>query len=104
MSKLYVVGIGPGSADYLTLKSKKIVDSVNILIGSKRALDLFPGNEGEQIQLDSVNIKSKLKMAVSMVINGESVALLSTGDPGFSGILKPILDLSSERITGTRFT
>lgn len=96
MSKLYVVGIGPGSVDYLTFKSKKIVDSIDILIGSKRALDLFPGSEAEKIQLDAVNMKSQLKLAVSRVIRGKSVALLSTGDPGFSGILKPILELSND--------
>lgn len=94
MSKLYVVGIGPGSADYLTFKSKKIVDSVEILLGSKRVLDLFPEFEGEQIQLDAVNMESQLKLAVSKVIHGKSVAILSTGDPGFSGILRPILELS----------
>jgi cobalt-precorrin-7 (C5)-methyltransferase len=96
MSKLYVVGIGPGSVDYLTFKSKKIVDSIDILIGSKRALDLFPGSEAEKIQLDAVNMNSQLKLAVSRVIRGKSVALLSTGDPGFSGILKPILELSND--------
>ncbi len=96
MSKLYVVGIGPGSADYLTFKSKKIVDSVDLLVGSRRALDLFSGSKAEQIQLDAVNMESQLKLAVSKVIHGESVALLSTGDPGFSGILKPILELAGD--------
>jgi len=96
MSKLYVVGIGPGSADYLTFKSKKIVDSVEILLGSKRVLYLFPEFEGEQIQLDAVNMESQLKLAVSKVIHGKSVAILSTGDPGFSGILRPILELSGD--------
>lgn len=96
MSKLYVVGIGPGSADYLTFKSKKIVDSVEILLGSKRVLDLFPEFEGEQIKLDAVNIESQLKLAVSKVIHGKPVAILSTGDPGFSGILRPILELSGD--------
>ena len=96
MSKLYIVGIGPGSADYLTFKAKKIVYSVDILVGSKRALDLFPETGEEQIQLDADNMESKLKLAVSKVIKGKSVALLSTGDPGFSGILKPILELSGD--------
>ncbi len=95
MSKLYIVGIGPGSENYLTFKAKKIADSVDILVGSKRALDLFPESDGEQIQLDAINMESKLKQAVSKVISGKSVALLSTGDPGFSGLLKPILELSA---------
>lgn len=94
MSKLYVVGIGPGSKDYLTLKAKEIADSVEILIGSKRALKLFPDGNGEKVELDAKNMEKSFKQAVFEVQQGKSVALLSTGDPGFSGILKPILNLS----------
>lgn len=94
MSKLYIIGIGPGSEDYLTVKSKKIVDSVEVLMGSKRALKLFPKSSAEKIELDPKNIQKSFKHAISMVKDGKSVALLSTGDPGFSGILKPILNLS----------
>lgn len=94
MSKLYVVGIGPGSEDYLTFKAKRIADSVEVLVGSKRALELFPESSGERIELDTKNMEKRFTHAVSEVQRGKSVALLSTGDPGFSGILKPILDLS----------
>lgn len=41
MSKLYIVGIGPGSDEYLTVKAKNTVESSNMVIGSKRALDSF---------------------------------------------------------------
>lgn len=94
MSKLYVVGIGPGSPDYMTFKAKRTVDSVEVLMGSKRALDLFPDSEGEKIELNTRDMNASLMRAVSTVQEGKSVALLSTGDPGFSGILKPVLELS----------
>lgn len=94
MSKLYMVGVGPGSENYLTFKAKKIADSVEILIGSRRALELFPETSGEKIELDPKNMENGFKHAVFEVRKGKSVALLSTGDPGFSGILKPVLDLS----------
>lgn len=94
MSKLYVVGIGPGSEDYLTFKAIKVVDSVEVLMGSRRALKLFPGSVGEKIELDAKDMKASFERAVSEVQHGKSVALLSTGDPGFSGVLKPVLDLS----------
>jgi cobalt-precorrin-7 (C5)-methyltransferase len=94
MSKLFVVGIGPGSEDYLTFKARKIADSVEILIGSRRALELFPETSGEKIELDPKNMEKGFGYAISEVRKGKSVALLSTGDPGFSGILKPVLDLS----------
>lgn len=96
MSKLYIVGIGPGSKDYLTLASKKAVESSDIVIGSKRALDLFEIPEYDKIKLNAQNMKENMKLAVSEVKNGKIVSLLSTGDPGFSGILKPILSLKED--------
>jgi cobalt-precorrin-7 (C5)-methyltransferase len=94
MSKLYIVGIGPGSDEYLTVKAGKIVESVELLVGSKRALGLFQDSKVEKMELDSKNMENSFKNAVFEVENGKSVALLSTGDPGFSGILKPVLELS----------
>jgi len=96
MSKLYIVGIGPGSKDYLTLASKKVVESSDVVIGSRRALDLFKIPDHGKIELNAQNMKEDMKLAVSEVKNGKIVALLSTGDPGFSGILKPILKLKED--------
>ena len=96
MSKLYIVGIGPGSKDYLTLASKKAVESSDIVIGSRRALDLFEIPEHTKIELKAQNMNENMKLAVSEVKDGKIVALLSTGDPGFSGILKPILKLKED--------
>ena len=96
MSKLYIVGIGPGSKDYLTLASKKAVESSDIVIGSKRALDLFEIPDQSNIELNAQNMEGDMKLAVSEVKNGKVVALLSTGDPGFSGVLKPILKLKED--------
>ena len=96
MSKLYIVGIGPGSKDYLTLASKKAVESSDIVMGSKRALDLFEIPDRSGIELKAQNMGEDMKLAVLEVKNGKVVALLSTGDPGFSGILKPILKLEED--------
>jgi cobalt-precorrin-7 (C5)-methyltransferase len=95
MSKLYIVGIGPGSKDYLTAKSKKVVESSDIVIGSKRALDLFK-TESQKMELNVKNMKDMMKQAIALTEKGKIVSLLSTGDPGFSGILKPILELKSD--------
>jgi cobalt-precorrin-7 (C5)-methyltransferase len=96
MSKLYVLGVGPGSEEYLTFKSKKIADKADVLLGSKRALELFPENSGKKIELDAKDMEKTLKTAFSLVENDKSIVLLSTGDPGFSGLLKPVLNLSDK--------
>ncbi|MFZ0442062.1 MAG: precorrin-6y C5,15-methyltransferase (decarboxylating) subunit CbiE [Methanobacterium sp.] len=94
MSKLHLVGIGPGSKEYLTFKAVSTVESCDILIGSKRALELFSEVDADKIELGAHNMGEMLNYAVSKACEGRSVALLSTGDPGFSGVLKPILKLT----------
>ncbi len=94
MSKLYIVGIGPGSLEYLTFKARKIVESSDILIGSKRALELFEDLNNKKIQLLAGNMEEIFKLAVYKAGKGSLVTLLSTGDPGFSGVLKPVLKLA----------
>jgi cobalt-precorrin-7 (C5)-methyltransferase len=93
MSKLHIVGIGPGSIEYLTFKARNVVESADILIGSRRALELFDDVNNEKIELVAENMGEIFKLAVAKACKGSSVALLSTGDPGFSGVLKPILKL-----------
>jgi cobalt-precorrin-7 (C5)-methyltransferase len=90
MSKLYLVGIGPGSGKYLTKEVEDIVNSSEIVIGSRRALKLFPDTMAEKIELNAQNMGEILKLAVSEASDDKRVTLLSTGDPGFSGLLKPI--------------
>jgi len=94
MSKLYVVGIGPGSRDYLTYAALNAVNNSDTVFGSKRALNLFKTNS-QKIEINAKNMNRSLKESVDKVKNGKTVAILSTGDPGFSGVLKPILNLKS---------
>ena len=95
MSKLYIVGIGPGSRDYLTAAAVNTVQKSDLVVGSKRALDLFY-TDSPKIELDAKNLKHNLNVALKKAKNGQNVSILSTGDPGFSGVLKPILNLKGE--------
>ena len=57
--KIYIVGIGPGSSEYLTKKAIDTVKTSDYTVGSTRAM--------------------------------------STGDPGFSGVLNTVLRISAEK-------
>jgi len=96
MSKLYLVGIGPGASDYLTAAAINTAGSVDVLVGSQRALDLFPKFEGETLILRARNMDEMMKKSIYLVDEGKNVAILSTGDPGFSGVLNPILNLRDD--------
>ncbi|MGC9517314.1 MAG: precorrin-6y C5,15-methyltransferase (decarboxylating) subunit CbiE [Methanomicrobiales archaeon] len=96
MSKLYITGIGPGSKDYLTLAAINVVKSSDIVIGSKRANDLFENVGAEKINLHPEQIKEQIEYGIKNVKNGLNVCILSTGDPGFSGLLKTVIKMSKD--------
>ena len=92
MTKLSIVGVGPGSPDFITPAAKKAVLEAQLIVGAKRSLDLFQSElKGEVIQLTGQNVDASLINAVNSVKAGRTVVLLSTGDPGFSGLLGSVL-------------
>ena len=93
MAKINIVGVGPGSPDYVTPAARKAVQLAQTVIGAQRSLNLFTEDiKGETIVLTAQNLHSTLKSAAESVKKGKEVALLSTGDPGFSGLLHTVLE------------
>jgi len=93
LAKINIVGVGPGSPDYVTPAAKKIVKKSEVVIGAQRCLNLFPNDiKGETRVLTAKNLNSSLKFAVESAKKGKKVTLLSTGDPGFSGLLHTVLE------------
>ncbi|MCX8150706.1 MAG: precorrin-6y C5,15-methyltransferase (decarboxylating) subunit CbiE [Candidatus Bathyarchaeota archaeon] len=92
MTKLTIVGVGPGSPDYVIPAARKAVQDAQIVIGSERSLLLFQEEiQGEAVELTSKNLEDVLKYAQAAEKKGKKVVLLSTGDPGFSGLLGSVL-------------
>ncbi len=93
MAKINIVGVGPGSPDYVTPAARKAVRQANVVIGAQRSLNLFTADiKGESVVLTAKNLNEALKHAAESAKNGKNVALLSTGDPGFSGLLHTVLE------------
>lgn len=91
MGKLDIVGVGPGSADYVTSAARKSVTQAQLVIGAQRSLSLFESDiKGEKKVLTAQNLAEILKAAAEAVKEGKTVVLLSTGDPGFSGLLHTV--------------
>ncbi|MDQ7032969.1 MAG: cobalt-precorrin-7 (C(5))-methyltransferase [Desulfonauticus sp.] len=75
-SKLFILGCGPGSPDYVLPVVRKLVLEQEVLLGSKRLLDLFPEFKGRKKEillplektisfLESICFKSKCAILVS---------------------------------------
>jgi cobalt-precorrin-7 (C5)-methyltransferase len=92
LAKINIIGVGPGSPDYVTPAARKAVAQAEVVIGAQRSLNLFTSEvKGEMMVLTAKNLHDALKHAAEAVKSGKNVALLSTGDPGFSGLLHTVL-------------
>jgi cobalt-precorrin-7 (C5)-methyltransferase len=96
LAKLYIVGAGPGSPDYVTPAARKAVREAQMVIGAECVLSLFREDiKSQTLILTCENINDALKCAFDSVQSGKNVAVISTGDPGFSGLLGSVLRRST---------
>lgn len=84
--KLYVVGIGPGSTDLLTLKALKILETSEYVLGHKTYLDRIRHLvRGEIIESGMGREVERVKLAVKLA-KEHTVSLVSGGDPSIYGM------------------
>ena len=95
-NKIYIIGIGPGSSEYLTKKAVDTVKTSDYTVGSTRAIDLFD-DVNNKIAFNVKDLLDKLEKGVDLAIEGNTVSILSTGDPGFSGVLNTGLRIANEK-------
>lgn len=91
MNRVNVIGLGPGSAEYVTPAAVKLLRESDIVIGGGRnlsAIDLIKGLEN--ISFERYDITGRLEETKSFIIAEmvqRRVSIIASGDPGFYGIL-----------------
>ncbi|MCD8198805.1 MAG: precorrin-3B C(17)-methyltransferase [Phascolarctobacterium sp.] len=88
MTKIYVVGLGPGGVDQMTKKAYDILNKCDVIAGYQVYVNLikddFPGKEflstGMRKEVD------RCKMALDAAVSGKTVAVISSGDAGVYGM------------------
>ena len=95
-NKIYIIGIGPGSDEYLTKKAINTVKTSDYTVGSLRAIELFD-DVNNKIAFNVKDLVEKLEDGVDLAISGNNVSILSTGDPGFSGVLNTVLRIANDK-------
>ncbi len=96
---LYVIGIGPGETDGMTLKARAALDTCDCLCGYPVYMDLladlYPDNGGkEKITTPMGQEKKRCRMALEAASRGKRTALICGGDAGIYGMAGLILELS----------
>jgi precorrin-3B C17-methyltransferase len=98
-SKLYIVGIGPGSRDLLTRRAKEAIADSESVVGYRPYLDLVSDLlEGKAVSSTGMGREvDRAKEAVDLLNEG-SVALISSGDPNVYGMAGLGLEVASGKV------
>jgi len=88
MNKIYIIGVGSGTEDYLLPVARKEIERCDCLIGGRRALRLFQPLHKEERLLEG-NFEQVIPFLLKEREN-KKIAVLVSGDPGLYSFLGTI--------------
>lgn len=95
MSTLYVVGIGPGKPEGMSLEAHKALSECDLICGYteyiKLVQPLFP--DTKTLTTPMMREIERCKLALEAAAEGQQVAMVCSGDSGVYGMASPILEL-----------
>ena len=85
MSKVYIIGVGPGEPEYVTVKAVRLIEGADYVAGFKQALQVVEKLvKGKMQIIDYANEVEALKLLASEAKAGKKCVICCYGDPNFS--------------------
>jgi len=105
MSRLFVVGIGPGDLKHMTFEAREALENAEIVVGYKTYLDLItPLLLGKEVVSSGMTKEvERCGEALRLAGMGKTVALISSGDAGVYGMAGLVLELANNAQGTTPF-
>ena len=98
MGKLYVVGIGPGNYENLTIRADRVLRACDTIVGYHVYVhlveDLYP--EKEFLTTPMTQEVRRCEMALERARAGQQVAMICSGDSGIYGMAALLYELRGE--------
>ena len=98
MNKIYVVGIGPGEYEKMTIQAAKALESCDVIVGYTVYVDLvkdhFPGKEFLTTPMRRET--ERCRLAFEQAAAGKTTAMICSGDAGVYGMSGLMLEIGEE--------
>ena len=95
--KIYVVGIGAGSADGMTFEARNVLEKADVIVGytvyAELVKKLFP--EKEYFVSAMKQEVERCRKAVEMAADGRNVAVVCSGDAGVYGMASLVYEIAA---------
>ncbi|MGO5051568.1 precorrin-3B C(17)-methyltransferase [Lachnospiraceae bacterium LCP25S3_G4] len=98
MGKIYVVGIGPGAYEQMTIQAAKALESCQVIIGYTVYVDLVQAHFPGKIFLTTPMKKEveRCRIAFEEAKKGRDVAMICSGDSGIYGMAGLMYEIGME--------
>ena len=98
MSKIFVVGIGPGEYEQMTIRAVNALQSCDVIVGYTVYVDLVKEHFAEKEFLTTPMRREveRCRMAFEEAQKGRSVAMICSGDAGVYGMAGLMLEIGQE--------
>ena len=98
MSKIYVTGLGPGAADQMTIRARKVLEKCPVIIGYTVYIDLIREEFPDKTFLSTPMRKEadRCRMAFTEAQKGQDVAMVCSGDAGVYGMAGLICEVGKD--------
>ena len=95
MNKIYVVGIGPGEYEQMTIKAANILKSCDVIVGYTVYVDLVKEHFSDKEFLTTPMRKEtqRCELAFEEARKGKTVAMICSGDAGVYGMAGLMLEI-----------
>ena len=99
MGKLFVVGIGPGNFENMTIRADEALKKAELIIGYQVYVELVRGRypEKEFFTTPMTREAERCRIALDEAKKGKTVALVCSGDSGIYGMAGLVLELRGEQ-------
>lgn len=96
MGKIYVVGIGPGNMEMMTVRAREALDESDIIAGYRTYTDLVREYlpDKEYFENGMRGEIERCEKCVELAKKGQTVALICSGDAGVYGMASPLLEIA----------
>lgn len=97
--KLYIIGTGPGSVDYLAPRAAAVLTKVECVAGYTTYIDLISDlvKGKEIISTGMMKEVQRVEEAIETALSGKSCALISGGDAGIYAMAGLVFEICKER-------
>jgi precorrin-3B C17-methyltransferase len=97
LGKLYVVGIGPGGLEHMTVKALRVIEESEIIVGYTKYIEFIKPLLGDK-EIYSTGMMGEIERCQEALrlSKDKVVSIISTGDAGIYGMAGLILELKKD--------